>query len=70
MASLIAQDVISVVKEFKTNKYLETMIAELESYVYVQEEEEEKEDETNKGDAIEDREEDHNLFHHDDTDGD
>ena len=70
LASLIAQDVISVVKEFKTNKYLETMIAELESYVYVQEEEEEKEDEANKGDTIEDREEDHNHFYHDDTDGD
>lgn len=35
LASIVAQDLLTILKTFKTNKYLENIIVELETYVYI-----------------------------------
>lgn len=38
IAAAVAEELLKVLRTFKTNKYLETIIVELETYVYIQEE--------------------------------
>ena len=47
LASIVAQDLLTVLKTFKTNKYLENIIVELETYVYVTEDEDDDETQAN-----------------------